>query len=73
MQVETSYRKFYISKVLADTTQMYENKIAELAKQLPDEHARFECPEEQLYLAKKFLSDHQNSKQVNFISNDKIG
>ena len=37
-------------KVLADTTQMYENKIAELVKQLQDEHARFECPEEQLYL-----------------------
>ena len=60
-------------KVLADTTQMYENKIAELVKQLQDEQAHFECPEEQLYSAKKLLSDHQNSKQVNFISNDKLG
>lgn len=60
-------------KVLADTTQMYENKIAELVKQLQDEQAHFECPEEQLCSAKKLLSDHQNSKQVNFISNDKLG
>ncbi|KAM3698379.1 hypothetical protein ACB098_06G184300 [Castanea mollissima] len=50
-------------KVLADTTQMYENKIAELVKQLQDERAHFECPQEQLYLSKKLLSDHQNSKQ----------
>ncbi|KAM4104819.1 hypothetical protein ACJW30_06G187200 [Castanea mollissima] len=50
-------------KVLADTTQMYENNIAELVKQLQDERARFECPQEQLYLSKKLLSDHQNSKQ----------
>lgn len=50
-------------KVLADTTQMYEKKISELVKQLQDEHAHFECPEEQLGLAKKLLSDHQNSIQ----------
>lgn len=60
-------------KVIADTTQMYENKIAELVKQLQDEHARFECLQEQLYLSKKLLSDDQNSKQVNFTSNDKLG
>jgi kinesin family protein 5 len=60
-------------KVLADTTQMYEKKISELVKQLQDEHAHFECPEEQLGLAKKLLSDHQNSIQVNFISYDKLG
>ena len=49
---------------------MYEKKISELVKQLQEEHAHFECPEEQLGLAKKLLSDHQNSIQVNFISYD---
>lgn len=50
-------------KALADTTQMYEKKIAELVKQLQDEHAHFEGAEEQLHLAKRLLSDHQNSIQ----------
>ncbi|KAK9283049.1 hypothetical protein L1049_011277 [Liquidambar formosana] len=48
---------------LADTTQMYEKKVAELLKQLEDEHARFESAEEQLDLAKRLLSDHQNFMQ----------
>lgn len=43
---------------------MYEKKIAELVKQLQDEHAHFEGAEEQLHLAKRLLSDHQNSIQV---------
>ncbi|KAE7997005.1 hypothetical protein FH972_001680 [Carpinus fangiana] len=50
-------------KVLADTTQIYEKKIAELVKQLQDEHDLFEGAEEQLDLAKRLLSDHQNSIQ----------
>lgn len=40
-------------KALADTTQMYENKIAELLKQIQDEHAHFQGAEEQLDLAKR--------------------
>jgi kinesin family member 5 len=43
---------------------MYEKKIAELVKQSQDEHARFEGAEQQLDLAKRLLSDHQNSIQV---------
>ncbi|KAK1290020.1 Armadillo repeat-containing kinesin-like protein 1 [Acorus calamus] len=35
-------------KVLSETTQMYEKKIAELFKQLEDEHAKYESSEEQL-------------------------
>ncbi|KAG2729797.1 hypothetical protein I3760_01G266200 [Carya illinoinensis] len=48
---------------LADTTQIYEKKIAELVKQLQDEHARFEVAEEQLDLAKRLLTDHQKTMQ----------
>lgn len=51
-------------KALADTTQMYEKKVAEILKQLEDEHARFEDAEEQLDVAKKLLNDHQNSMQM---------
>lgn len=43
---------------------MYEKKIAELVKQVEDEHARFEGAEVQLDLAKKLLSDQQGSMQV---------
>jgi hypothetical protein len=53
---------------------MYEKKIAELVKQLEDEHAHFEGAEEQLDLAKRLLSDHQNSIQVTLLSlNKKLG
>uniref|UniRef100_A0A5B7C3W1 Protein ARMADILLO REPEAT KINESIN1 n=1 Tax=Davidia involucrata TaxID=16924 RepID=A0A5B7C3W1_DAVIN len=58
-------------KALADTTQMYEKKIAGLIQQLEDEHARFEGVEEQfegveeqLDITNKPLSDHQNSNQI---------
>lgn len=51
-------------KALSETTQMYEKKIAELVKQLQDEHARFEGAEEQLDLAKRLLNDHHKSKLV---------
>ncbi|KAJ6892465.1 kinesin-like protein KIN-UC isoform X2 [Populus alba x Populus x berolinensis] len=50
-------------KALADTTQMYEKKIAELIKQVEDEHARLEGAEEQLDLANKLLSDQQHLMQ----------
>lgn len=43
---------------------MYEKKIAELTKQLEDEHARFEGAEEQLDEAKNLLSCHQKPMQV---------
>lgn len=55
-------------KALADTTQLYEKKIAELNKKLEDEHACFEGAVEQLDMVKKLLSDYQNSNQVNFLS-----
>ncbi|GAY54534.1 hypothetical protein CUMW_157380 [Citrus unshiu] len=50
-------------KALADTTQLYEKKIAELNKKLEDEHACFEGAVEQLDMVKKLLSDYQNSNQ----------
>ncbi|OVA18001.1 Armadillo [Macleaya cordata] len=50
-------------KVLADTTQMYEKKIAELVEKIEDEHARFERAEEQLAVVKQILSDHQKSTE----------
>ncbi|KAF8395265.1 hypothetical protein HHK36_019207 [Tetracentron sinense] len=59
-------------KVLADTTQMYEKKIAELIKQLEDEHARSECAEEQLDVVKKLLSDHQKSIQQHQLENSTL-
>ncbi|KAL5569393.1 hypothetical protein UlMin_025968 [Ulmus minor] len=48
---------------LADTTRMYENKIAELSKQLKDERTHSDVLKEQLDLTKKLVSDHQNSMQ----------
>ncbi|CAL5363448.1 unnamed protein product [Camellia sinensis] len=50
-------------KVLADTTQMYEKKIAELMKQLEEQQAHSESAEEQLDVMKKLLSDHQKTMQ----------
>ncbi|KAK9283707.1 hypothetical protein L1049_011957 [Liquidambar formosana] len=50
-------------KVLADTTQMYEKKIAELIKQLEDERARSESAEEEVEVMQKLLNDHQKSVQ----------
>ncbi|XP_050210696.1 kinesin-like protein KIN-UC isoform X2 [Mercurialis annua] len=50
-------------KVLTETTQLYEKKIAELIKQLEDEHVRFEGVEEQLNLTNKLLGDRQDSMQ----------
>ncbi|XWS56402.1 hypothetical protein CRYUN_Cryun09bG0082600 [Craigia yunnanensis] len=46
-------------KVLADTTQMYEKKIAELIKQLEVERAPSESAEEQIDAMKKLSGDYQ--------------
>lgn len=43
---------------------MYEKKIAELMSHLEDERERARSVEEQLYLMKNLLSDHQTSKEV---------
>ncbi|CAK9159671.1 unnamed protein product [Ilex paraguariensis] len=51
-------------KALAEITQRYEKKIAELNQQLEDEHARFADIEEQMGLAKELLSDHKKSIQI---------
>ncbi|XVE75408.1 hypothetical protein DITRI_Ditri12bG0091700 [Diplodiscus trichospermus] len=58
-------------KVLADTTQMYEKKIAELIKQLEVEHARSESAEEQLDAMKKRSGDHQKLIQQHEMENSK--
>ncbi|KAK2634074.1 hypothetical protein Ddye_028866 [Dipteronia dyeriana] len=50
-------------KALVDNTQMYEKKITDLNKKLEDKQAGFEVAEEQLDLAKRLLSDYQNSMQ----------
>ncbi|KAF7833676.1 kinesin-like protein KIN-UC isoform X2 [Senna tora] len=48
-----------IQKVLAETTQMYERKIAELIKQIEDKHSCAENAAEELNMMQKLLSDHQ--------------
>ncbi|GLT70162.1 hypothetical protein SLA2020_422590 [Shorea laevis] len=50
-------------KALADTTQMYERKIAEFIKKLEVEHAKSDSSYEQLDAMKKILSDHQREIQ----------
>ncbi|XXG84773.1 hypothetical protein AAC387_Pa11g0004 [Persea americana] len=52
------------SQVLADTTQMYERKIAELIKQLEDQHLLYRSEQEKLVEAKKHLNEHQRSMQI---------
>ncbi|PSR92994.1 Kinesin-like protein [Actinidia chinensis var. chinensis] len=51
-------------KALADTTQMYEKKIAQLIQQQNEEHTRFEGVEEELATVKKLSREHQNSNQI---------
>lgn len=51
-------------EALAETTQMYEEKIGQLQKKLEEEHARFEDSKEQLVSAKNLLRDHQSSAQI---------
>ncbi|GLT88836.1 hypothetical protein SLE2022_068450 [Rubroshorea leprosula] len=50
-------------KVLVDTTQMYDRKIAEFIKKLEVEHAKSDSSFEQLDAMKKILSDHQREIQ----------
>ncbi|KAL2555544.1 Armadillo/beta-catenin repeat family protein/kinesin motor family protein [Forsythia ovata] len=51
-------------KLLADTIQMYEKKIADLMKQLENEHARSDNAEEQIEWMKKQISDAEKSMQM---------
>lgn len=50
---------------------MYEKKIAELIKQLKDEHAHAESVEEQLNKTKKLLNDSQKTIQVSNVCHQK--
>lgn len=43
---------------------MYERKIAELIKQLEDQHLLYRSEQEKLVEAKKHLNEHQRSMQV---------
>ncbi|KAD2804795.1 hypothetical protein E3N88_38172 [Mikania micrantha] len=58
-EIETSAYK----KVLADTTQMYEKKIAELMSHLEDERERSNSIEKQLDSMRNLLSEHQKSME----------
>ncbi|XWS66204.1 hypothetical protein CRYUN_Cryun05aG0179700 [Craigia yunnanensis] len=58
-------------KVLADTTQMYEKKIAELIRQLEVERALSESAKEQLDAMKKLSGDHQKLIQQHEMENSK--
>lgn len=51
-------------KALAETNQMYEEKIADLIHNQNSESARFEGVKQELQKTKKLLKDHQNSNQV---------
>ncbi|KAL8218270.1 hypothetical protein R6Q57_021643 [Mikania cordata] len=58
-EIETSAYK----KVLADTTQMYEKKIAKLMSHLEDERERSNSIEKQLDSMRNLLSEHQKSME----------
>ncbi|TYH00078.1 hypothetical protein ES288_A10G246300v1 [Gossypium darwinii] len=58
-------------KALADTTQMYERKIAELMKQLEVERAKSESAEEQLDAMKKLSDEHKKLIQHHEMENSK--
>ncbi|XP_027111496.1 kinesin-like protein KIN-UC isoform X2 [Coffea arabica] len=51
-------------KTLAETTQMYEGKIASLTREINEEHARYIDAEEQLNILRKLSSGQQNSVQI---------
>ena len=70
--VEYQLENSTYQQVLADTTQMYEEKIAELIKQLGDERARSETAEEQLDAIKILLSDSEQKIQVRNVTISKI-
>ncbi|XVF75593.1 hypothetical protein PTKIN_Ptkin13bG0199200 [Pterospermum kingtungense] len=58
-------------KVLAETTQMYEKKIAELIKQLEFERSRSESAEEQLDAMKKLSDENKKLIQQREVENSK--
>ncbi|KAK8333927.1 hypothetical protein V6Z11_A10G239000 [Gossypium hirsutum] len=58
-------------KALADTTQMYERKIAELMKQLEVERAKSESAEEQLDAMKTLSDEHKKLIQHHEMENSK--
>ncbi|XP_016551215.2 kinesin-like protein KIN-UC isoform X1 [Capsicum annuum] len=51
-------------KELADTTLMYEEKIAQLEQQLKAEHARVENAKEQLHAIEEQFTDHETSMKI---------
>ncbi|XP_027104935.1 kinesin-like protein KIN-UC isoform X7 [Coffea arabica] len=51
-------------KTLAETTQMYEGKIASLTREINEEHARYIDAQEQLNILRKLSSGQQNSVQI---------
>ncbi|KAK4367067.1 hypothetical protein RND71_014947 [Anisodus tanguticus] len=51
-------------KELADTTLMYEEKIAQLEQQLKDEHAHVENAKEQLHAIEEQFADHETSTKI---------
>lgn len=53
-----------IQKVLAETTQMYERKIAELMKEIEDGHSCAEHAANEQDMLQKLLNDHQKSIKV---------
>nr|XP_027104932.1 kinesin-like protein KIN-UC isoform X3 [Coffea arabica] len=60
MQMENSGYQ----KTLAETTQMYEGKIASLTREINEEHARYIDAQEQLNILRKLSSGQQNSVQI---------
>ncbi|KAL3838294.1 hypothetical protein ACJIZ3_022885 [Penstemon smallii] len=58
-------------KVLADTTQMYEEKIADLMKQIEDETMRSNYAEEENERMKKQITDIQMAMQQNQVENSR--
>lgn len=52
-------------KTLAETTQIYEEKITTLTQQLKEENSRLVEAEEQVNSARRILNDQQNTVKVN--------
>lgn len=50
--------------MLADTTQMYEEKISKLMMQLEDERACSQTAEDQVNFLKQLVNDNQKLSQV---------
>ncbi|KAK4430973.1 Kinesin-like protein KIN-UC [Sesamum alatum] len=65
-QLDTTYHN-----VLADTTQMYEEKIADLMKQIEDANVRCLSAEEEMKMTKKQISDIQVLLQQNQVENSR--